>query len=260
MSDFSIVSCAEEAWARRENLKRGEVPVFSTVLRCAWNDRYELMADLLLTPRSYPAPAFALVFATSASAVPVMHSRYTEDGQECVFEEALVTVNYGGPGNGDDEEGGVIISESLEPTVEFLTLDYKNFCWGSKTGDPLLEAEAQGIQIRGHVLTRQLYNLPLVPVSYLDLDGTVNDVEYSSVLLGLTYPEETLLFTPGTISRQITMDGTEGFTANLKFTYKKNGWNKYWRAKTQAYEEIFVREETDPYKSYPPDDFSDWLF
>jgi hypothetical protein len=252
---WSSVSCSEEAWTRREQFARDAGPQFGVTLRCAYSNRYALIADLLTTPRPWPDPPFSGVFAQNAVAVPAPDSQYVGSDQECFYEDALVTVNYGSRLSED------LISEVLEPTVEFLTLDHKRFTWG-ENGEPLLEAEAQGIQIRGHTLTRTMYNLAAVPISYLDLNGTCNDDDYTSVLLGLTYPEETLLFTPGAISRTIRTDGTDGFTAQVKFTYKKAGWNKYWRAKTRQHEEVWVITDdgTEPYDSYPPDDFSDWLF
>jgi hypothetical protein len=46
----------------------------------------------------------------------------------------------------------------------------------------------------------------------------------------------------------------------VQFIHKKGGWNKYWRAKTKDYAEIFHVNDAAAHKNYPPADFSDWLF
>ena len=65
-----------------------------------------------------------------------MPGQYAVDGQSCVYAYAIVTAMY------DTKMSSDLISEVLEPTVEFITEDYRDFCWGDVDGDPLLEAEA----------------------------------------------------------------------------------------------------------------------
>lgn len=251
---WSTVACSEEHGSRQESFSRDGGPQFSVKLRCNWSSRYDLIGDILGTPRPWPESPFGGLYAQNASAVPVPNAAYIGADQQMVYDNALVTVTYGSMAGAD------IVSETLEPTVEFTTLDYRQFRWGSKTGDPLLEAEAQGFQIRGHSIVRTLYHLSAVHSSYLTLNGKVNQSQYVSALLGLTYPSETLLFTPGPISRRIRTDGTDGFTAQIRFTYKADGWNAYWRAKTQEFEQVYHVDDDDPYKSYEPANFSNWLF
>jgi hypothetical protein len=176
-------------------------------------------------------------------------------GQSCEYLDALVTVAYS-----TEEED--LLSESLEPTAEFITLDYKRFRWSGADGDPLLEGEAPGKLVRNLNLVRNIMKIVDIPVATLDLPGSVNHEDYVSALLGLTFPAETLLFQPPAMSRTITTAGAKAWNLNLKFSYKPWGWNKYWRSKTETYERIYIvgMSGADPYNMYPLNDFSDFLF
>jgi hypothetical protein len=243
MPDFSSVSCAEVHGQRQENYNVQSGFTASVVLQCAWSERYALMADVI--GKAWPEVGSA--WAGSCSCVP-MPGEFIASGQSMEVSQAIVTVNYG-------PETKDLLSESLEPTAEFQIQDHLGFRWGAANGDPLLPAEAPGLLYRGLNLVRTMYRLPAIPAVVLTAVGKSNDADYTSALLGLTFPLETLLFQPPNTSRTFDTNGTEGFTLQMKFNYKEQGWNKFWRAKTNAWEEIF-RQGGLVYKPYAPADFS----
>ena len=250
MGTFSAaVTCAEVHGTRTENAAPGTFQA-SVVLECAYSDRYTLISDLLLNQRSWPS--FTECRAKKAAIVPFA-SAYTVSGQETVYTHARVTVQY------DTIADSNLISESIEPTADFRTLDHRLFRWGSNSGPLLNENQAPGQIIRGMNLVRTIYNMAAVPVSYLTLPGKVNNAVYSSALLGLTFAPQTLLFQPGQLTRTIKLSGTEGFTAQVKMSFNPNGWNTYWNESAQAYQGIFVAGGAQ-YISYPLASFADWLF
>lgn len=251
-ASYSSVSCCEEHAKISEGVGTDEWTA-SVTLRCAWSNRWLLMADLVGNRRSWPHTGGKLI-ARSASSVPAP-TYYVQDGQAAAYIDALVSVNYSSSGEEED-----LVAESLEPTAEFLTLDYKRFRWGAANGDPLTEGEAPGKLLRSLALVRQLFKVesPL-PGDLLTKIGYVNSSSYTSALLGLTFAKGTLLFQPPSLSRTITTDEVQAWNVTLKFMYKPETWNKYWRSKTQAYDEIFL-VNGGKYLAYPEGDFSAFLF
>lgn len=245
----AVVTCAEEHDTAQEGYDVDGGPTASVTLRCAWADRWDLVADIV--GGSLPWPHFTGTYpplARSAGVKPVP-THYTAVDQSIVYPEALVTVNY-------STKNVDLVSESLDPTVEFLTLDFKRFRWASASGDPLIEAEAPGRLMRGLTLTRKYSRIagPL-PATILTECGKVNTAAYASSLLGLTFAAETLLYTPPHLDRTIKSDGDEGWNITFKFMYLPQTWNKFWRAKTQAYESIYIAGGA-LYRNYPLGDFS----
>lgn len=260
MAIYSVVACAEEHATISEDMGRLSGVAAKVTLRCAWDDRFLLMADLIGNNRVWPNGGFVIPpMVQSCGAVPD-HGAYITVGQACVYEHALVTVNY-------SHNIVDVFSESLEPTAEFITVDHKQFRWGAADGEVLLEGEAPGFLLRSCNLVRTLYNLPSLPADILSLVGMSNDDDYTSTLLGLTFPEETLLFQPPMPSRTFTTTGTTGWTLQMKFSSKPQGWNKFWRGSILGvnpgevgnWDEIY-HINGGLYKPHPPADFSAYLF
>ena len=254
MALYSTVDCSEEFNTQQEGHDVETGRTASVVLRCAWIDRHALMADILGNRRPWPHGGFSEPPTASSASCSPAPTQYATSGQACEYIDALVTVNYT-PFAKD------LISESLEPTAEFSQLDFKRFRWTDKNGDPLLEAEAPGRLIRGLNLVRTLYEVqPPLPIQLLTLVGKCNKTAYYSALLNLMFDKETLLYGAPKLDRTITTQGSKGWNITLKFTFKPETWNKYWRSKTETYEYIYDVEGNNPFKSYPPDNFAALLF
>lgn len=252
---YSAVACFEEFQTVSEEYALGVGMSPSVTLRCAWADRHALAADLLGNKRPYPQAPGANPPQANRVAIMPAPQQYAAVGQGIIYQEALVTVSY-------SHEIKDLISESIEPTAEFITQDYRKYRWTDENGDPLLEAEAPGKLVRGLTLCRTMYEVPALPATLLTECGKVNGSPYTSSLLGLTFATETLLFTPPFTRRTITTAGSDGFTVDLKFMYKPETWNKFWRSKTQQYEEIFDIEKSPPapHKNNPVGNFAAFLF
>ena len=254
MPDYvSGANAAEEHDTIREGFDTDGGPQFSVVLRCAWADRYTVIGELL-AGAVWPHNSLGAV-CRRASSQPVP-GQYASDGQSIVYAYALITAFYD---TKISKVGSDIISEVLEPTVEFITEPYFAFTWG-EGGPPLLEPESPGKLVRGISLVRTLHSVtPPLNAALLTLPGCVNNAPYASTLLGLTFTDETLLFVPPTINRTMKSDGTQTCSLQLKFDYKKDGWNKHWRAETGDFEEIY-HIINGLHKNHPPADFSPFLF
>jgi hypothetical protein len=166
---------------------------------------------------------------------------------------AVVSVNY-------NTTITDVAAESIEPNMEAIPLDFSYFNWGGVGGPKLLEGEAPPLILRSLNLVRTRYRLSTVSNDVIALVGYTNQAAYTSSLLGLTFPIDTLLYLPSPITRSLTTLSSTGYTVTLRFSYKPQGWNKYWRAKTQAWENIYLSGSATPAYSYPQGDFLTNLF
>lgn len=230
-------------------------------LICPFEDRHTLVSEIVGGRKSWPGLTLDISpRAKSAGIRPLpTASPSSADLQAFLWQYSLVTINYETTFQNEDEEGD-IFSESLEPAVEFQLQDYNRFRWTGQAGKRILEGEAPGKLVYSLAIVRTIYELAALPEEVLTCLGHVNDADYTSDILGLTFVEESLLFEPGAPNRTIKSDGSGLWTLPLKFVYKPETWNKYWRAETSAYESMYDLGDPGPYKSYPTADFSAVLF
>lgn len=258
MGLYSAVTCYEEHGSATESYDDSGMKA-SVKLRCAWSNRHLLAADLLFNGRVWPNSSYT-IWPRARTVAIAPEGPVSVSGQSMVYEWAILTVNY----TTEQDEGPSatdLVSESLEPTVKFAKLDHRNFRWGGPAGNPLLEGEAPGKLVKGMNLVRNIYRVPgPLPADLINLVGSVNDADYTSAILGLTFPQDTLLYNPPQMRRTISTAGTEGWNLTLKFTYQENGWNKYFRSATNVYEQIYPYGDSNPFENYPQDDFSAFLF
>jgi hypothetical protein len=249
---FSAVDCQEYHMSSSEGGDLNSGLRASVTLQVPWGDRWALMDDILSNSRSWPkAPPAVTVLprAFSASCVPLPGGEYTEDGQGCNYSgDALVTVNYG---TQITQTG----AESIEPSMDYDTMDHRLLHWTSGTGDTLLESEAPPIVMRSLNITRTRYKLSAIPNEVLTCVGKVNSTTYTSAILGLSFNAETLLFQPGGIQRSFTDFGNSGFTLTMKFAFKPETWNKFRRATNGLYYPIYFKNGTQ-YKPFAPASFA----
>ncbi len=272
MSTYSPnVTCYEVDGSRSENFDMESGAFSASVdLMCTFTDRYSLIVDLLGSARSWPFSSSVFPPRARSAGIKSFTAKAYDDGQALDYDLAVVSVNYtnaiqSASGNDSSSSSSAgpydLFSEEMENTVEFLKLPYEQFRWGAQNGAAISENEAPGQQFFSMKLNRTIYQVPgPLPTWLQTLIGCVNDEEYVSSVLGLTFAAETLLFMPTKTSRTIGSDlSSSPFTIGLAFAYKPQGWNKYYRAQTQTYESLFVAKTGDEVKSYTPTDMSEFL-
>lgn len=232
---------------------------------CAWNDRHALLNYFLFPPGElYPYWTATQSRAISGSATPYPGNRVVRVGEgglrntKADYNKALVTINY------SSRHERELFSETIEPTAELLKHPPDMFRWGPSSAggimvmprEMLTEDEAPGrlVKTLDYVVTR--YAVPAIPAAVLTLIGCCNGRPVRSRLLGVTFAAERLLFSPPQLQRKITTAGTDGWTMTFRFSFQPTGWNTYWRAKTQTYEQIYVRGSNTPFKQYPLGNFA----
>ncbi len=252
------VTCHEMEGSRSETFESAFKGSASVILKCAWADRMALIEDIVGLRRAHPD----YVGLRAKSASPKGFGTPFGDGQTMYYSHALVTVSYETLSPNEDEDGDEeVLDERLEPNAEFMLLPHQYFQWGEFPSNEDLKAEeAPGLLVRSATLCRNWKRVvgPL-PTELVDLIGCVNDSPYYSVALNQTFPTETLLYVPPVLSRTIRRDAVDAWNIDMKFMFRKETWNKYFRAQTATWEYIRFKADESIYRSYSVADISGLL-
>ena len=237
------------------------------VLDCAWADRLTLVGELIST--AYPAKAAAICVRIGVVPIEAEQLGIGADGV-CAYERALVTAEFETPrGDGPETVETQLMSESLEPTAEFLTLDYTKFGWGPASGKqtPLTAGEAPGRLIRGCDYVVTYYGIATIDIAIFNLMDSVNLAALTAKtagLTGLSFAAETLLYQPPTLTRvYVGPTLIPKWNVTMRLTYKPNwfagtawGWNWFYNAELGTMAQIYRIGASTPELLYTPTAFT----
>ena len=285
-NEFSLVDCTEEFGTLSESFS--EKVQNSVTLRCAFADRWALVWDIFGFNRTNPH--YPGRYPSSASIVPD-ETQYTKNGQQIIYEQSLVTIEYGST---NEDAGQTAVAEAFEPAIEAISTPV-DVAWLNgerqnysvlKWKDELDELLAGTPNVAGRIpldfpmaytyltfqWTRQIFRVPgpLSP-SLITLAGSCNQSAITSSYIGLTFPKETLKYAPPIIRKTTLSDGSsEGFNLTMSYAYRggqdNSGnditWNKYYRPAFDEWQEIskLDSEGGDVIKQVPPKDWNAILY
>lgn len=220
-------------------------------LRCPWAKRYDVVDNILLNAKAWPYHTTPVAFATSCEIANAVAPSIA-NGSGLDYAEALLDFTFETINKKDDSDTGdtTIYDESFEPTAEFLQISPSGFYWDNAQTELIKKEEAPGRLVISLDYCVTISNLSLIPDSVLNLIGKVNDHDVVSPSLGVTFVTESLLFNPPKISRKVTVKGDNKFTMQCRYTYRKDGWNKFWRAGTVGDWGIIYDKTGTQYKNY----------
>ncbi len=227
----------------QEQLAREGIRV-TDKLQCAWTDRVTLAKELLgfavggilHTPHQYDAGNDPLnnLYAMDVDIEPLIGLNQST-GE---YTKAVLTVNYETPEYSIDDAGEsestTYVTESLEPSTEFLTLDNTWLYWSDDTS--LESSESPSVLIRMMDWVYQVHQVPSLPNNFFDYIGYVNSTNVYSRSFGRFFPVETLLYGNPSLHRTYTSEGISAWDVTYRFTYRNNGtfdspkgWNYFPR-------------------------------
>ncbi len=247
-----VVSYVEDHGSPREELGSNGFTAVRDLI-CAWSLRHTLAANLLRGQGALYEPQPLIPVRAIRVGIQPVPAEQRGVGSVALYEKSRLTVEYGRP----EKNTSLLISESLEPAVEYLTLDFEDFRWAADATKTLQENEAPG---KAHysayyVITR--YEVAVIPLAVLNLMDTVNQYPVVAPTLGLTFGAETLLYSPPVMSRNITVDEIEAWNLTFRFAYKKTGWNVFFRQETGEHERIYHESDlVNPHLNHQLADFS----
>lgn len=214
-------------------------------LRCAWKDRLALAEQLAgsrsadgsyQSPASYPH--FSAARVASVSIEPVgPPADLAGDTQAAAYTHAVVTAAYA-----TDVDVQALVSERIEPTSQSLTLGTSGLAWDAAPGDggqPLNADEAPLHIVRGLDYVLTLHRAATIPQATLSLIGKTNASDVHATRLGLSFPAQTLLYTPPKLERIITTEGAQAWRIEYRLRYRPFSWNHAWHSAAADYRPLY---------------------
>jgi len=159
------------------------------------------------------------------------------------YEWAIITVRYStfGP---HSPNGSTFVSEQLQPSGEFITLEEGDLRWDSDEGTALKDREAPGKFIPGFDYLVTFYYVDNIPAAADTLVDYCNSAAITAYTLGRTFAAETLLYRGLSARRDIQFGGAPSWRLTYRFSYRAVGWNVFWRAGASppAFESIYHKD------------------
>lgn len=238
-------------------------------LKCAWSDRLTLASMLVgqtlgqtgtpgsqtivvVLPHQYPHYPAASCRAVEIGPLVAKPSAYDAQARISQHEYAVVSATYRTPeaGEGDPQDTDtIIITERLDPSVEFITVASNNLSW-EPSAEPIDPVEAPGIPVRLLDYTVSVTGIASFDANAVLQSGVCNSIAVLAKTLNVTFPAETLLYHGFFPTRTWTTAGAQLWAGDFRFTYKPSGWNKFWRAGYQTPQTMYAAGV--PFKPVPP--------
>lgn len=235
--------------------ERHRVNYFSAirVLKCAWDDRFTLKDEL----SSYPDNLYPYNTATQATVVDIKVTPWpkgrqsqgtTENLADYEFARLIVEYSTQGP------QSANLLTERLVTRTETHRVDHTSLSWSNAQPIIVTPDEAPIRSTHGLTYIIKRYSIPAIPNYVYTMPGYVNSNNYTSTLLGKTFPAGTLLYAGSDVQRTITMAGITYWQVEDVFHYAYNGgggWNYAWRTSTMGYAPLYLRSNGNRYYWYP---------
>jgi len=242
----------------------------STAFKVAWADRHTFRRDVLggmrttdeglvyYMPMLYPDINWAAAHETyiEPMAAPVGSSRnilqyeYAKIRVEFASRDTLPSMQY---------SEILTVTESIEPSAEFITLPNKSLYWSTGKTNELEVDEAPAAMIRMIDWVYTIHEAPFISAAVFNLIGCCNNANVSSQSLGWVFPPETLLYSYPSLTREFTTSGAHAWEITMRFTYREQGWNRFpRRGKGLTFERIYDENDNIVYL-YPLADLSGLL-
>ena len=258
-------------------------------VKCAWEDRYELADSFLGTGKrgSHVSPAVYPhndadtnpLYASSVQITPFFEADVQHDPDNSGFQHAVAKYTYAqlevtyallhprlksGGLLDDATHPDVVTSETLESSVEYITLPIKGLEWHTNgTATPLAMGEAPGLALPSAVwtVTRNFYEA--IPLSFFDWGGSTNKLAITSNKFGsFEFEVRTLMYEPGEVIENHTAEfGVPFWRCTMRFHYSKKRWDKFYRSETGAFESIYASIAGTPQRlPYPEQELQKLIY
>lgn len=221
----------------KERFSRTEQYVRMKIL-CAWTDRIalrqlllggsRLVGGVIVTTNPYVHPNYPWMLVCDVDCDMVAGANgYTNDSNNFIASDyARLTVEFNQLDPLDLGE------ENVEFSGRMITAPPEMFTWTSG-GQALLSSESPGIVEVRATLERTKNSQATLPTT--TIFGLIGKVNVSSFLGGAA---ETVLFLGASSSRRFTTFGAKCWDVRMRVEYNPQGWNKFLRASSGAYESV----------------------
>ncbi len=217
------------------------------IFKCAWSDRMTLVKELLgwteivrgnyvfhLPHKYQPEGLLGSLYCKEVGPVKGFGALVDApvDTQVAEYNDATLVVRYESPEFSVNPDAAIpLISESIEPTSEFLTLSHENIFWDNAQARPVQGTEPPARLIHMFDWVYTIHRLPYIPPALIYLTGYVNSNTIYSRSLNMYFAPEVLLLGNPSMSREYTSLGLTMWSITVRMTARETGWNNFPEAK-----------------------------
>lgn len=265
--------------------------VATRMFECDWADRLTILNDLIAAGgEQYPYSGGSPIFCLGVKCDPFESGPIVDANGLNTYQKVKITAEYGTRESRvtqpHPDNPTQLFSESWDPSIEFLTVDYRKFKWATSyqvpvsfdptTGDvtawkpsfELTADQAPGFQLHGAVYTYTRHNMTTVPTELQDLEGSINQYFVRTVTFGRTLPAQSCLMLPCPIEvAWFSAPGGGWPIPRVSVSFRMHfrnipSWNKFFRPDLYDGSDIFsgwdqlLNSDGDPVELYPVRDWS----
>lgn len=191
-------------------------------LGCAWADRYDVLSLFEGgTSAIYPYNTNFFAYAVGATIVPLNDEPALASGttNQWSYGTAVITITYAISPYYPHAINSRMMIEEMHPWIEYRTLPADKSHVGTAAGAAPEHNPRVIVPGMDYILTS--FNHTTVSTNVINLMGLVNQAEWNTYMLGITFAAETLLY----LGPQPTVTARLGYTTNIKVT---QSWK--WRS------------------------------
>ena len=239
---------------------------FSTTIRkliCAWDDRYDLIKQLLgyvertrestpdlkvFMPHRNPHVRLGDAPDLLVNSIVVAPKGKLEAAGGSLpkspvasYEKAVLTVNYSG---WSSLLYDYLVEEKMEPSAEFLTLARHKYYWDSGQTEPLAAGAEPGVIVPASEWRYTIKQIPYIPPGCESLVGKVNTSAVQSIKYGKSFDPETLLFFPPEIEA-LVHPFRPGYRITYRMLHRPTGWNLFYKPGTNPPTPSMIYDDSD---------------
>ena len=221
-------------------------------LSCAWDERDTFINEIDTWPNNeWPyddGPSDALA---NRVAIEPFGRQTNEAGSLASYEKAHLTVQYTNAVRALNG-GATLLSEWTEFYTETRELDEGLFRWDSNTGAYLRDGEAPHYALHGLIYVARFHRVsPPLPGWVMGRIGSCNSNVVVSLLLGLAFAAETMLYQPPKVRTTVSLGRLPTCEVTASYRCHPVGWNTFLREESGLWEPLYVAGGAR-YKPYTP--------
>lgn len=244
---LSGLTAHAEAFSEKEEWDLIQPPTADVKLRVPWVQRHAIVSAV--AGMQWPHLSSVPLYCVHAGVSTIPNTRCLNDGQGNVYAEAFLELHFDPfstftesiKTNGEMlKVPRVGTSINASGDAQFFLLAWKEASDAVKPYTSVTPEEAPSKIVTGIDYEVSFEQLDEIPNEVLTLVDRCNRDAVTTINLGLTFEPETLILLSTDAKHTVNIDATVKNSLNLKFGWRKNGWNKYWRSATAKWEYQYV--------------------
>ena len=166
----------------------------------------------------------------------------TNDEGDFLWTSARLKAHY--TGQVSTRAFSPVLTESIDPVVEFVTRPNRKLFWDGAAAVPLNRDESPGTLVQLLRWSYTIKGLPGLPGDIIPMQGLINDAVMTSDVYKMSFAIGTVLFKTPMIVPTVGMNGADAFDVTWEFLARpvgllENTWNLAWRAGFVDPQEVF---------------------